>query len=419
MKMAAVCMLLPGSLSFPFAAKAKSLLIENRFSSLNKKRPLRPYTQYIVLHTTEGKEEGSLRKIVRYGEAHYVVSYSGKVYRVIDKSKIARHSGRSMWEGRSSIDNYAIGIEVVGYHNKGIRDAQYEALAELLRQLKARYDIADSNILTHSMVAYGRPNRFHDSNHRGRKRCGMIFADPNVRARLGLHSKPARDYDVKAGRLKVGDMALYRYLYAAKPEATLVAVAQKPAVPVSSEPPAESTHIDDNWTAWSIARERYSSASTVYVFPDGRRIAGDQIQDWTRIPNGTQVLLSEVEDDQPFEGFLEIGTDGATAQAIAGKAYTSRTTIYFFPDGLVRTGLELKKRRSGRALLSKTPTGARILIGYIYGGHVKIRRSPKSIAGVKWNYPSTFYRYPDGKILSGDDIDISDIPAGTLVLYQE
>jgi len=418
-RMAAAFLVVPGMKSLP--AWARPLLFQNHFSPLNRKRPQRPQTRYIILHTTEGEEEGSLRKIKRYGEAHYCISYSGKVYRIIDKPKIAKHTGRSMWEGRSSIDNYSIGIEVVGYHNKNIRGAQYDALAELLRQLKSIYGISDENVLTHSMVAYGRPNRFHESNHRGRKRCGMIFADPEVRARLGLQAKPDHDTDVRAGRLKVGDAELYRYLFAGKPTATLVAAAGEPAAvpPAVVEPPAESSRIDGNWTAWSIARERYDHPSTIYVFPDGRRVPGDRIEDWARIPTGTHVVLNEMEEEQAFEGFLEIGKDGNTARAVAGKAYADATTIYFFPDGLIRTGSELKKSRAMRALLKKTPKGTRALVGYVYGGHVKTRRPPSSIAGVKWNYPSTFYRFPNGRILNGDDVSVSDIPAGTLVFYQD
>ncbi len=418
-RMAAAFLLLPCTESVP--AWAKPLLIENHFSPLNRKRPRRPQTQYIILHTTEGEEEGSLRKITRYGEAHYCVSTSGKVYRVIDKSKIAKHTGRSMWEGRSPIDNYSIGIEVVGYHNKDIRDAQYDALKELLRQLKEIYGISDDRILTHSMVAYGRPNRFHDNNHRGRKRCGMIFGNPEVRARLGLLSQPDHDPDVRAGRLKVADAALERYLFSGKPAAVLAATAGKAASAAAAviEPPAESSRIDSNWTAWSIARERYNHPSTIYVFPDGRRLPGDKIEDWARIPTGTQVVLGGAEEEEAFEGFLEIGKDGDTARAVAGKSYTAATTIYFFPDGLIRTGAELNRRRSTRTLLKKAPKGTRILLGYVYGGHVKTRRPPSSIAGSKWNYPSTFYRFSDGSILSGDDIDVSNIPAGTLVFYQQ
>ncbi len=425
-RLAAAFVLIPQAVAFPSSVRKTSMRpkpfqSENRFSPLNKKRPRRPYTRYIVLHTTEGEEEGSMRKIVRFGEAHYCISPSGVAYRIIDKAKIAKHAGRSMWEGRSSIDSFSIGIEVVGYHTQDITGAQYATLRELLRQLKDVYHISDKNILTHSMVAYGRPNRFHNNYHRGRKRCGMIFAQPEVRARLGLKSKPERDYDVAAGRLKIGDGDLYRFLYTRWPKETLVASSSKPEIvpPAPVEPPAESSRIDGNWTAWSIARERYNDPSTTYVLPDGRRLRGDQIQDWTQIPTGTQVLLGETDDNQSFEGFLEIGKDGDTPQTLAGTAYASATTIYFFPDGLIRTGAELKRRRSWRELLNKPAKGTRILVGYIYGGHVKTRRPPRSIAGAKWNYPSTYYRYPDGNILSGDDIDIRDIPAGTLVFYQE
>jgi hypothetical protein len=413
---AAVVFLAPGIEASPPTAPSGAFVILNRFSPLNRKRPRRKTTLYIILHTTEGEEEGSLNKVVRYGEAHYFVCRSGAVYRVIDKGKIAKHAGRSVWEGRYQIDNYSVGIEVVGYHNRDITEAQYDALRELLRQLRSLYRVPDDHVLTHSMVAYGRPNRFKDDNHRGRKRCGMIFARPEVRARLGLKTRPERDPDVSAGRLSVGDPELFAYLFAPQPEAALSAEAAK--APASIEGPQESTRIDSRNTAWQIARDRYDHPSTVYVFPDGQRLAGDQIADWARIPIGTRVFLNEMEDTQPFEGFLEIGRDGDTARAVAGSASTSSTTIYFFPDGFIRTGAELNRRRSLQKLLSNPPKGTRVLVGYVYGGHLKTRRHPSSIAGEKWNYPSTYYRQPDGTILSGDDIDPETIPAGTLVFYQ-
>lgn len=405
----------------PVRSLANGLVFRNRYSPLNQKRPIRPQTLYIVLHTTEGEEGGSLNEIVRYGEAHYCVAASGIVYRIIDKAKIASHAGRSMWQGRSPVDNYSLGIEVVGYHNKEINDAQYEALTGLLLQLKSWYGISDQDVLTHSMVAYGRPNRFQSSNHRGRKRCGMIFARPEVRARLGLAAGPQHDVDVQAGRLKVGDQELFAYLYTSPPKlaaggsrstgSPAAAPAKVPVLP-------ESTIIGNNWTAWEIARDQYNDPSTIYVLPNGKRVPGDQIQDWAQIPAGTRILLDEMRDTQTFEGFLEVGKDGDTAKAIAGTAHTSDTTIYFFPDGLIRTGAELKNRASGKKLLEDPPAGTRVLVGYIYGGYVRSRRPAAVIAGVKWNYPSTYYRLPDASILSGDDVDAAAIPAGTLVFYQ-
>ena len=421
LKMGAAILLISGSPGISARALANGLVLRDRYSPLNKKRPVRPQTLYIVLHTTEGEERGSLAKVVRYGEAHYFVAASGLVYRIIDKAKIASHAGRSMWEGRSTLDNCSIGIEVVGYHNKDINAAQYEALRELLRQLRSSYAISDQNVLTHSMVAYGRPNRFQGSNHRGRKRCGMIFARPEVRSRLGLEAGPRSDPDVKAGRLTVGDKQLFAYLFPS-PKApaadagrgAVVATVAATKIPMPPEP----TVINKSWTAWEIARDQYNDPSTIYVFPNGQRVPGDKIQDWAQIPAGTRILLEKMSDTQSFEGFLEVGKDGSNASALAGTADTSDTTIYFFPNGLIRTGAELKDRASGKRLLEAPPAGTRVLVGYIYGGYVKTRRPAAVIAGVKWNYPSTYYRLPDGRMLSGDDVDDSAIPAGTLVFYQ-
>jgi hypothetical protein len=145
---------------------------------------------------------------------------------------------------------------------------------------------------------------------------------------------------------------------------------------------------------------------------------GDQIHDWNKIPEGTRVLTSAGEGEQSMERFLEIGKDGATARALAGDPMDRDTTIFFFPDGLIRTGRELKSDKTLGILLDRTPQGTRVLAGYIYGGFVRSRRPPSSIAGIKWTYPSTFYRLPDGRIVSGDDIDDSAIPVNTLVFYR-
>jgi len=390
---------------------AASLNIRNYYSSLNKRRPRRPHTKYIVLHTTEGSESGSLAKIRKYGEAHYFVSTGGRVYRIIEKGKIARHAGRSMWDGQRNIDNYSIGIEVVGYHNKDITDAQFKALRELLRQLKGLFDIPDVNVLTHSMVAYGRPNRFHKQNHRGRKRCGMLFARHDVRERLGLTAKPEQDKDVAAGRLKIADRQLHRYLFAKAPSTAVRSAVKKSTI-------ADPMVITRARNAWNIAREQYNRAATTYIFPNGQQSKGNEIRDWSKIPVGTRIAMSEEAEEHSFEGFLEIGKDGDNSEALAGDAFADRTTIYFFPDGLIRTGYELRKRQSTTKLLAKPPVGTRVLVGYVYGGYVKTRRLPTSIAGLKWNYPSTFYRFPDGRIVSGDEVDAAAIPARTLIFYQ-
>ena len=397
----------------------RELKIADYLSPRNAHRPLRPHTLYIVLHTTEGAESGSLDKVWRQGETHYFVKSDGSVLRIIDRDKIATHAGRSMWEGHRNIDDYSIGIEVVGYHDRNITDAQTSALRQLVRQLKDICGIADKRVLTHSMVAYGCPNRFFRRDHRGRKRCGMIFARPDVRSRLGLDPGPEHDVDVEAGRLIVGDTELYAFLFGHKSVAAAGAGAHAPIPNVrTDQTPPESNTVSRDWTPWHIARERYDRPETIYTFPDGKQLRGDQIQNWNKIPEGTRVQVTEGGEELSKPGFREIGKNGDSARALAGDTFDQATTIYFLPNGIVGTGQDFKSTAASRSLLDHLPTGTRVLVGYVSGGYVLSRRPPSRIAGIRWNYPSTYYRFPDGRIVSGDEIDDTAIPARTRIFYR-
>ena len=248
----------------------------------------------------------------------------------------------------------------------------------------------------------GGPNRFHRYYHRGRKRCGMIFARPDVRQRLGVLDKPLEDPEVKARRLRVADPELHEYLYSAMP----------------AQQPTQSNVIARGWSAWTIAREKYDSPSTLYHFPNGKKLRGDQVRNWDQIPVGTRVETGQPAPNAEFEGFVEVNQGNSTAHGVVGGIFAEETTIYFLPNGVVRTGEDIQADVKSRAVLESLPSGTRILVGYIYGGHITQGRFPQQIAGVKWNYPSTFYRLPNGRILSGDEIDQHRIPRNTLVFYQ-
>jgi len=393
------------ALVFPTLAFAEGLNISDRYSHKNGKRPIRPRTDYIILHTTEAPDKSSLQRIAHYGLAHYVITTDGHIYRTIYRKRLANHAGRSMWEGRKNIDQYSIGIEVVGYHNGSITSAQSASLRELLRQLKSIYGIEDDAVLTHSMVAYGAPNSWNKRSHRGRKRCGMLFARPDVRERLGLTSKPTRDPDVSAGRLSVGDRYLASVLYGDKIEEINKASAHYSG--------SDADIITSVRTAWFIAREMYNHASTLYIFPGGTKKRGNQIRHWDRIPSGTRVVVGDDKPDEAFEGFREIGVDGDSARALAGAEYNRKTTVYFMTDGRVRLGDELAERE-----LQRLGPGTKVLIGYTYGGYISAGRSAYDICGVRYRYPSTYYRLPGGKISSGDEINEARIPRGTSILFR-
>jgi len=396
---------------------ADGLEITSRISPWNSERPLRKSTSYIILHTTEAACEGSLKKLQRNGEAHYCINTAGTVYRIMSEEKLALHAGRSMWDGRHDIDYYSIGIEVGGYYNRDITPAQYKSLSELLDILCKKYKVPSERVLTHSMVAYGAPNAWHRKSHRGRKRCGMLFARDSVRQKLGLQNKPAYDPDVKAGRLVVGDPYLAQVLYGKSDE-------QERAVVRYTSPDANVISLTRS--AWDIARDRYKSSDVVYHFPDGKQRRGNEIRNWKKIPLGTRVVctssgengengqnkeeVAEVE----AEDILEIGVDGDNAMEIAGEEYKSKTTIYFRPDGQVKLGNQLKEDE-----LASLPEKTMVLVGYIYGGRITPKRSAFDICGKAWNFPSTYYRLPDGTLVSGNKLKESQIPRNAIVFFRD
>lgn len=193
---------------------ASALDVSNRYRSpRNAERRVRASTELIVLHTTEAPARSSLNKLSDRGEAHYCVTEEGTVYRIVDRDREAFHAGRSMWNGKEDVDKFSIGIECVGYHDKAMGIVQLRAIRDLVKELQRMYRIPDERVVCHSHVAYGAPNKWQKKNHRGRKRCGMLFAMPTVRAQLRLARRPASDADVRAKRLVVGDDYLRRVLY--------------------------------------------------------------------------------------------------------------------------------------------------------------------------------------------------------------
>ena len=223
-------------LALVFAPSVFAIDASMRYRSpRNPERRVRASTELIVLHTTEAPARSSLNKLSDRGEAHFCVTEEGGVYAIVDRDRMAFHAGRSMWNGKEDVDNFSIGIECVGYHDKPMPMPQIAAIRDLVRDLKAMYRIPDERVVCHSHVAYGSPNKWQKRKHRGRKRCGMLFAMPSVRRVLELKSRPAFDADTRAGRLVVGDDYLRNVLYGKTD--TMVAAYGKARPFVPSRPP--------------------------------------------------------------------------------------------------------------------------------------------------------------------------------------
>jgi hypothetical protein len=200
------------TLLFAEPAHALSVATAHR-SPKNPERPVRKSTELIVLHTTEAPAKSALRHLSERGEAHYCVTEDGVIHAIVDRHRVAFHSGCSMWNGREEVDNFSIGIECVGYHDKAMPLSQLNAVKTLVKEMQRIYSIPDERVVTHSMVAYGKANKWHKRDHRGRKRCGMLFAMPSVRRVLDLKRRAAFDPDTKSRRLAVADDYLNKVLY--------------------------------------------------------------------------------------------------------------------------------------------------------------------------------------------------------------
>lgn len=393
-------------------------------SPRNKERAVRKRTDYIILHTTEAEATSSLRKLSRNGEAHYCVTRDGKVYRIVDRNRVAYHCGTSMWSGRTGIDEYSVGIEVVGYHDRALTAAQYTALRKLILALQKIYSVKDANVMPHSQVAYGRPNRWHRRNHRGRKRCGMGYATPSVRKLLGLKERWLVDPDVKAKRLTVGDTFLSQILYSKQGDKLLpyrlpavggktkkTAVAAKPKTAAAPEQEQLRTYIiRKGMSAWDVARDAYDAATTLYIFPDGKRLAGNRIRDWESLVAGTKVQIGErVEGPSVYTL-----APGEHAKGYLGEAAFAADTWYIRPTG---------GRVQGSSLNTKTiaalPPGTKILAGYTLGGPVTSKRLPAQICPTRWDAQDTYYLLPGKPLAPYKDVDIRRIPAGTYIFYRQ
>ena len=374
------------------------------------KKKVRTRTRLIIVHTSELGLESTLRVVSRGkrfengrttpgGHANYVIARNGTVYRILDKKYRADHAGLSMWDGVSDVSDISVGIEFVGYHYAPLTISQYRSGGMLLFILKRAYGLQDKDILTHSQIAYGRPNPWFSNNHRGRKRCAKNFD----RVRAGLGTTWSFDPDVRAGRL-TPDPMLAQVFY---PASDAVAYTGNTAVQV-----LKSDVISKQNSAWAIAGDDYNAANTVYVLPGGTTLAGDTVASslgWDRLPVGTKVLLNQETEQvrEQAKNIIKTISGQMTAWSHAGVAYHAASTIYFLPSDRILTGCAISD-------WDDLPSGTRLVVGYKGPFIITKNKTAYGIAGAKFKDPGTVYHIPGRGPVQGNRIpDFRDLPKGT------
>ncbi|MBI4637669.1 MAG: N-acetylmuramoyl-L-alanine amidase [Candidatus Rokubacteria bacterium] len=116
----------------------------------------------IVLHDTGGKTaEGALSWMASprsEASAHYVVGRNGTVWRMVADEARAWHAGKSELWGRTDVNTFSIGIEIVDdTDDDPYPQAQLEAVTALCADLCLRHPgILLNRIVGHEHVAPGR-----------------------------------------------------------------------------------------------------------------------------------------------------------------------------------------------------------------------------------------------------------------------
>ena len=89
--------------------------------------------------------------------AHYLVDQGGRIYQTAPLEAITFHAGKSqMPDGRVNVNDFSIGIELIYKDSESPNEAQYQALAKLIKYLRQDYEIPDENILGHKDIAPSR-----------------------------------------------------------------------------------------------------------------------------------------------------------------------------------------------------------------------------------------------------------------------
>ena len=430
---------------------AAPLVVNDSYRSpRNKERPLRKATTLIVLHTTEAHAKSSLNKLSERGEAHYCVVENGTVYRIVDHNREAFHAGRSMWQGKEDCDEFSIGIEVVGHHDQAVTLQQLEALKELIARLKRLYSITDARVVCHSHIAYGAPNAWHKKKHRGRKRCGMLFAMRSVRAKLGLTARPASDPDLKAKRLVQGDPELAEVLYG-KNDTMAAVYGRRPTPVVMRAAPAKP----------QTAAKPKTTAKTPQKHPKPQvaKTPPKPVQKPTAPPKQQPKIIAVKPPAKPIIAVTPAPVVKPAPPPIVKPAHPKFASpppkespphqeeekgvlagIGGFFKSTARLIVPKKKEKPpaqsadtshhqpvvGRKLerppqiLSRDPRNLAALEampGYVKGGPVSEELTPYSIAGAAWRAPTTYY-YMGGRIVTGDKVNEKLIEKGAYIFYK-
>jgi N-acetyl-anhydromuramyl-L-alanine amidase AmpD len=141
-----------------------SLKIVSKLVSWGYSKPQNSRTiDTIILHSSYNALDGdkyNLAKLIEeykeYGVSpHYLIDREGSVYQLVNDKNIAYHAGESkMPDGRTNVNNFSLGIEIMNTESSNPTEKQYQSLTKLISHIKNNHKI--KSILGHNQIAPGR-----------------------------------------------------------------------------------------------------------------------------------------------------------------------------------------------------------------------------------------------------------------------
>ena len=123
----------------------------------------RPISMIVLHYTDMLSAEESIERLCDPAagvSAHYLVTKTGEVVRMVPEERRAWHAGRSYWRGFTNVNDDSIGIEIDNPgHSNGYEpfpEAQVDAVVRLVADIKQRHKITRGNVVGHSDVAPAR-----------------------------------------------------------------------------------------------------------------------------------------------------------------------------------------------------------------------------------------------------------------------
>lgn len=110
----------------------------------------------IILHYTEMEFNEAYNRLcdpTYKVSAHYLIAKDGIVYRLVDDKMRAWHAGKSYWQGKESLNDCSIGIEIDNMGDEPFTNTQMESCVALCQTLMRQYNIPPNRVLGHSDIA--------------------------------------------------------------------------------------------------------------------------------------------------------------------------------------------------------------------------------------------------------------------------